>query len=396
MPSNKDLKLHFLSNACEEGLLDTNRLRIQAKNAGLILTDSIRKADLILFYACGHVKMNEAESVQIIEKINRLKKNSAQLIVWGCLPKINPQAIQGIYGGPFIGPDDWAFFSDLFNQPKGNINRIFASSLYASINSTKFSSLQQIIALMSDKFYNCLDKKYYIKIVSGCRNGCTYCSDRLAYKWLRSLPMDTILKQFELGLAANYKHFVFVGRDLGSYGYDIGLTLADLLNKIVITYPYQKYKISIDNVSPNYLIDLYPKLDKKLLAEHISEIGSHIQSGSGKVLKQMGKKFKLEDWEKTINDINIKYPHIRIVTSIMLGFPGETEADFEKTLFLLSKPLFDQIRYYTYCERPNLPSLKLQGPVHETIKIRRMKEAKKIGQSSTLRKRVKSLPIRYL
>lgn len=71
-----------------------------------------------------------------------------------------------------------------------------------------------------------------------------------------------------------------MGRDLGSYDYDMGLTLADLLNKIAEVYPDQTYKISLYNVSPEFLIALYPKLDRTLLSKKIFEIGSHIQSGS--------------------------------------------------------------------------------------------------------------------
>jgi len=248
---------------------------------------------------------------------------------------------------------------------------------------------------MFEKLHDKVEKKWYIKIVSGCKNCCSYCSDRLSFKWARSVPVEAILKQFELGLAANYEHFFFVGRDLGSYGYDIGLTLADLLNKIAETYPNQTYKISIMNVSPSSLMVLYPKLDHSLLSKKIFEIGSHIQSGSERILKLMGKTFKLDDWEKTIRDIDKNYPNIRVATSIMLGFPGETDEDFKKTTNLLSNLLFDKVYVYTYCERPNLPSLKLTDRVPEATKIRRLKKARNLARVNTLRKRIKRTRILY-
>ncbi|MGA2683069.1 MAG: radical SAM protein [Candidatus Bathyarchaeia archaeon] len=397
MQSPKALKVHFISNACEEGLLDTQRLKLLSKDAGFKCTNNVRQADFILFYACGHLDMHDVESAQIIERINRLKKPSARLIVWGCLPKINPGAIQAIYDGPLLGPEEWDFFADLFNQPRERTNLVFANALYPQVNSqVTFSSPHRIIDFTVDKLYSYTHKKWYIKIVSGCRNCCTYCSDRLAYRWSRDVPIETILRQFELGLAANYMHFEFVGRDLGCYGHDIGLTLADLLNKIAETYPDNKYKISINNVSPNSLIALYPKLDKKLLSKRIFEIGSHIQSGSERILKQMGKTFNLDDWEKTIQDIDKNYPSIRILTSIMLGFPGETEDDFKKTMNLLSHSYFDRINWYIYCERPNLPSLKLKDRVPEVTKMRRMKEAKNLAKDYTRRKRIKRIRMRYL
>jgi threonylcarbamoyladenosine tRNA methylthiotransferase MtaB len=328
--------------------------------------------------------------VRIIEKVNRLKKPSARLVVWGCLPKINPGALQEIYHGSLIGPEEWSFFADLFNQPRERINHVFANALYPHVNShSKSTSPQQIIDFMADKLHSYVDRKWYIKIVSGCRNCCTYCSDRLAYRWTRSVPVETILRQFELGLSSNYKHFYFVGRDLGSYGYDIGLTLADLLNKIAETYSNQTYQISLFNTSPDSLITLYPKIDQTLLSKRIFEIGSHIQVGSKRILKLMGKTFKLDEWEKTLLDIDKNYPNIRVATSIMLGFPGETEEDFKQTINLLNNLLFDRIDVYPYCERPNLPSSKLDDRVPEATKIRRTKEAQKLAKVNMLRKKIK-------
>jgi MiaB/RimO family radical SAM methylthiotransferase len=393
LESDKALKVHFVSNACEDGRLDTQRLKLFSKDAGFSCTNDVRQADFIFFYACGHLIQLESDAIRIIERIKRLKKPSAQLIVWGCLPKIDPESLRKVYVGPLVGPEEWNFFSDLLNQPRGRIDHVFANALYPH---AKYPSPQRRIeTFMIRRLYSHTGWKWYIKIVSGCRNCCTYCSDRLAYKRARSVPIDTILKQFELGLAANCKHFYFVGRDLGSYGYDIDLTLADLLNKIAETYPEQAYTISLYNVSPESLIALYPKLDPTLLSKKIFEIGSHIQSGSERILKLMGRAFKLYDWKKTMQDIDRNYPNIRVVTSILTGFPGETEEDFEKTTNLLSNLLFDRIDVLSYDERPNLSSLKLKGRLSEATKIRRWKKANNLARVNTLRKRIKRTRILY-
>jgi tRNA A37 methylthiotransferase MiaB len=190
-------------------------------------------------------------------------------------------------------------------------------------------------------------------------------------------------------LVANHKHFFFVGRGLGSYGYDIGLTLADLLNKIVETYTDQTYKIFPGNVSPNSLIALYTKLDQTVLSKRIFEIDSSIQSGSERILKLMGKTFKLDDWKKTMEDLDRNYLNIRIATSIMTRFPGETQDDFEKTMNLFSNLLFDRIDMFTYNERPNLPSLRLKGRVPVATRIRRRRKAETLAIVNTLMERIK-------
>jgi ribosomal protein S12 methylthiotransferase len=205
MQSDRVLKVHFVNNACEDGRLDTQRLKLLSEDAGFSCTNDVRRADLIFFYACGHLIQLESDAIRIIERIKRLKKPSAKLIVWGCLPKIDPESLRKVYDGPLVGPEEWNFFSDLLNQPRGRINHVFGNALYPH---AKYPSPQRRIkAFMIRRLYSHIGWKWYIKIVSGCRNCCTYCSDRLAYRWTRSVPVDTILKQFELGLAANCKHF---------------------------------------------------------------------------------------------------------------------------------------------------------------------------------------------
>ena len=104
----------------------------------------------------------------------------------------------------------------------------------------------------------------------------------------------------------------------------------------------------------------------------------------------MGKKIKINDWKQTIHDINKNYPNIRLITSIITGFPGETEEDFNKTLKLLQDLLFDRIDVYSYTERPNLPSLKLTNQVPTTTKLTRLKKAQNLARINTLRKKNKT------
>jgi tRNA A37 methylthiotransferase MiaB len=251
------------------------------------------------------------------------------------------------------------------------------------------------VNFLRGKFYGQPGRVWYIKVESGCVNCCTYCSDRLAYKWIKSVPIEKILKQFEVGLQQGYRLFNLVGRDLGSYGYDMKLTLADLLNEMKNKYSDQRYKLYLTNVSPNSLIDIYPKTDAAFLAKKVFELGSHIQSGSQRILKLMGKEFSIEDWLAVIKDIDKNYPNIRTRTSIMVGFPSETEDDYRKTIDLVNNELFDRIDVYSYDERPNVPSLKLKAPIDEQTKRRRYNEMRLQAFLNNVKKRIRRLRIAY-
>jgi tRNA A37 methylthiotransferase MiaB len=207
--------------------------------------------------------------------------------------------------------------------------------------------------------------------------------------------MKKILEQFKVGLDAGYKYFYLVGRDLGSYGYDMDLTLADLLNKIDERYSDRDYNLYLANLSPNSLIDLYPEINPPFLSRKAFELGSHIQSGSQKILKLMGKTFSFYDWIAIMKDIDKNYPKIRTHTSIIVGFPGETEDDFHETLNLLNRILFDRIDVYKYEERPNLPSLKLKERIPEEIKKRRYDKTRVLATLNNLKKRIKRAKVFY-
>lgn len=398
LTDEKKLKVFIDStNYCEESGLDTQQLTNiimnSPTNKNFIVTVNISDADLIIYRACAHLESKEKESIQDIKELLKLKQKKTKLLVWGCLPKINPVLLKEVYDGPLIGPEAaWDFFSDFFSLSKNieseiNANLLNPHKIPKQVNNGNRSQAEKNL-----KFYNYFGPKFgclfhyrknriiknlwYIKIVSGCKNNCTYCSDRLAYKSVKSVPIDKIVAQFELGLEKGYRDFFLVGRDLGSYGCDTGSNLADLLNKIIERNPEKDYELLLHNLSPSSLASLYSELEPALASKKITHLGTHIQSGSIKILKLMGKQVSLHEWSEVVKDLQKKYPHIHLETSIMVGFPGETDADFAHSLNLLNNIEFNGVTIYRYSEWPTLPSFKLKNKVSETIKDKRYNQVK--------------------
>lgn len=395
---------------CEEAKLDTQQLRNLVKLSSeqniFVSTNNICQADLIIYRACGHLQAQQDESISDIKELLRLKNSKAKLIVWGCLSKINPASLREVYNGPLIGPEEaWDFFYRFLSLSKKKKNDVTANSLnihymYKQTRKEQPSQIEktsnlynyfesQLSRLVDFRKKLLIQNRWYIKIVSGCKNNCTYCSDRLAYKTVRSVPIEKIVKQFELGLSKGYRCFFMVGRDLGSYGYDIGTTLADLLDKINERNHQTDYKIYLNNVSPNSLIALYPELERKKAFKNIVHLASHIQSGSDRILKLMGKNLSLVQWVEIIKHIQKKYPKIELKTSIMVGFPTETDHDFAESINLLHDVLFDKVIVYKYNERPNLPSLKIKNRIPESIKTKRYNQTKYHKTVCRIKKRLR-------
>jgi threonylcarbamoyladenosine tRNA methylthiotransferase MtaB len=382
------------NNYCNEAKLETQRLINIISKArappSYLYTDKIDDADLIIFYTCGHLRSTEADSINTIRRILSQKKASSELIVWGCLSKINPESLRRVFKGTMVGPEDWAFLYELFGQPKGVADGVYANALSvdAGLEIANASPLARVL-LRFRRYLDVQPKRiWYIRIVSGCANCCTYCSDRLAYRSVRSQPIERIIQQFALGLRNGYKYFSFFGIDLGSYGCDMGLSLANLLQAIYEKYPHQDYKLLLDQVSPNALIDVYPYLDSSILSNKVFELGSHIQSGSDRILKLMGKRFKVHDWIRVVKSISRDYPQIRLHTSMMVGFPSESEQDFRESINLVNNALFDKIFVYSYNERPGLPSLRIKGRVPENTKRNRERRMRYAAMLNMYQKRI--------
>ncbi len=376
----KKVYIETVAEYCDEARLETQRLTnlLQSREGfELDLTNKIEDADLIIFYTCGHLSGRERDSINAIKKINRRRKPTSELIVHGCLPKINPFSLKDICSGNtyLSGPEETEIIAGMLSLENNEFGDVRANCIKEIDRSLEtFDLIDKLYNVRRAVFLGLLDrsssvfnpeKTWYIKIIHGCKHHCTYCSDLLAYKTLKSEPIHTILEQFELGLHKGYRRFYLVGRDLGSYGYDIDLDLSVLLNDIYKKHPNEDYRFYLHNVSPSSLIDIYPKLEQNVLSGKIMEIGSHIQSGSKRILKLMGKDLCLPDWLKTISNIKKKYPPILLSTSIMVGFPGETNFDFTKSSRLLKKVSFDIVEVFKYNERPGLPSLKLKDRIDE-------------------------------
>jgi threonylcarbamoyladenosine tRNA methylthiotransferase MtaB len=208
------------------------------------------------------------------------------------------------------------------------------------------------------------DKDYYIKISTGCLNACSYCAVKLSRGEVRSKPVAAILAEFKKGLRLGYDEFALLGTDLGSYGRDLGINLATLLNELIKIDG--GYKIKLRNVNPRFLKEMLPELDQSFASGKIVHLSSAAQSGSNRILDRMQRGYSTEAYQETMRHVQRHYPHIDLRTQIMVGFPGETDTDFACTLELLDAIFFNSIEIYKYSRRPQTAAAKLEDlvPAH--------------------------------
>lgn len=396
------LKIYISTNGCVEGQLSSTIVKQFFVKNRLTVINNLAEADLAIFYACGLTQSTENDSMMRIKKLKKLIKPSAKLIVWGCLPKINPHLLRTIYNGPIIGPMDTSFFEGLLQKPLvrfDDIQQAFALKMlnpictsetitydYISSRASWISgynlldSLTDLILLIKRDWSRLLGRAHkenlmFIPVSRGCTGNCTYCSERCVFGTIKSRPIETILREFKWGLQQGYNVFSLIATDIGAYGLDIGCTVSDLLEKMVRVDAKRSYKIILNQLNAFHLKKFFSDLEPIFASGKIKSLCCPVQSGSNRILKLMGRMYTVEEWREHMIKIRTKFPHIELGTQLMVGFPSETEEDFKATVRLLDYPLaLDFIYVFRYSGRPNVPSVRINGQVSEKVKELRYKQ----------------------
>lgn len=365
---------YVLCNGCPESRIDSARVQNFLKENDWNITDDLKEADLILFRACGLTGDTAQDCLQIIGRVKAEKKAGAQFIVWGCLPKIDPEALRKVYNGVTFGEKE----IDVLNktlEAKKPIEEVVANYVMPifELNRPGLHGCLRKLHFWTARRFSIVQNKsiFPIKVSTGCLGNCSFCAVRKSRGVVRSKSIDCILSEFKDGLDKGYRYFSLLATDLGAYGRDLGHNLVDLL--VEITKKKGDYKIGLRNVNPYYLIEMFERLRPIFSSGKIWYLSSATESGSDRILKLMRRGYKIQDFRKCIQILNKENPHIFLSTQLMVGFPTETEEDFQKSMHLLDELKFDWVEVYKFSPRSGTAAATMTGQVPEKIKKARIR-----------------------
>ena len=370
-------KACVLTHGCPESRIDSAKVQVFLQKNSYAITRKVKEADLILFRTCGLTKHSEDNSLEAIRKIKLTKKKDAKFIAWGCLSRINPSALRREYTGFTFGEVDEEILNEIA-EAKKPIEEIDAN--YLLPRSRYGTGFRKIIhfpmffltsLLGTERFSICHEEKrysspFFIKVSTGCLGRCTFCVVKQSRGTIRSKSIDNVLAEFRRGLASGYKDFRLLATDLGAYGMDKGYRLVDLLNRM--TEEEGEYVISLRNVNPCWLIEMYKEIKPILSSGKIRFLSSAFESGSNRILRLMGRRYTIEEYRRCIQDLNSKHPNILLSTQVLVGFPTEKKQDFQQSEKILKELLFDGVEVYKYSPRRGTRAATMNGQVPEYIK----------------------------
>ena len=361
-----DKKYLVITYGCQMNIHESEKLCGMLEELGFEKTDKKEDADIIVFNTCCIRQGAEDRAFGNIGALKPLKKKNKNLIlaVCGCMTqqKDRVEKLEKVY--PFV---DIIFGTHNLHQFKDFVQK----KLNGQKRVIEFCSDDRLMPEQTDIVRD--DKtNAYVNIIYGCNNYCSYCIVPFVRGRERSRNFDEIIDEVKKLIGEGYKTITLLGQNVNSYGNDIedenvnfnnllktlALLDGDFEIKFMTSHPKDLSKDVVDTIASN------KKLSK--------EIHLPVQSGSNKILELMNRKYTIEHYLEIVDYIKEKIPNVRLTTDLIVGFPGETEEDFNQTIELVKKVKFDGIFAYMYSVRTGTKAEKMENQVPQEIKNERV------------------------
>ena len=210
-----------------------------------------------------------------------------------------------------------------------------------------------------------------VNIEEGCLDACAYCSTRLVKGRLHSYPATALVQQVKRFVEDGCKEIQLTGQDCGCYGFDTGTNLAELVQQILADVPGE-YKLRLGMGNPRHMLQYIDSIIDCFKDERVYKfIHLPVQSGSNVILQAMNRKHSVQDYIDLAETINSRFPLFTLSTDLIVGFPGESEQDFQDTLDILEKTRPTVCNITRFVARPNTPAYNMDGAVPDEVKHQR-------------------------
>lgn len=317
------MKIKFINLGCKVNLNETEELKRACFEEGYEIVSEEDRADLVIINSCTVTHISDRKSRQ---KISQAKREGSMVAVMGCYVDINDE--------------------------------IKADLLIP--NAKKDVALEAVKALLGksqgiNQPYSYDKTRAFLKVQDGCDNFCSYCIIPYARGRARSYPLNRIKKELSRFLEDGFKEVVLTGINLSSYGKDIDTSLGELIGELAPLLEGRRLRLG--SLEPHIITEEFLRqcreLDGFCPQFHLS-----LQSGSDGVLRRMNRKYSSQEYKKRVDLIRDYFPSAAITTDIIVGFPEESDKEFEETLDFVKDVNFSHVHVFSYSPRQGTPAAK--------------------------------------
>ena len=410
------MKVGFVSLGCSKNLVDTEKTIGIFKANNYEIVNNPKEAEVIVINTCGFIEPAKEEAINtILEMAEYKKKKCKYLIVMGCLverykdelakaiPEVDLWIKYSEYDSLWEKIED--LLSESSNSNKDNSNYRKNSSVESKNNNVKnensrnadknlknIQTEENETANKYNDFWNVEERVIstgenfaYLKIADGCSNRCTYCAIPYIRGSQKSRKMEDIIKEANKLVSQGYKELILIAQDTTKYGVDIygKPRLAELLQELC----------KIEKLHWIRFLYAYPETIDEELIKVVKEnekickyFDIPIQHISDSILKKMNRKTSKKQITELLEKIRTQIPEVTLRTSLIVGFPGETNDDFKELQEFVSQAKFDKLGAFMYSKEEGTPAEKLPNQIHRNTKKSRynkiMQEQQKISKQN--------------
>lgn len=356
-------KIGIVSLGCPKNLVDSEIMLGMLKHADYEIVNEKKDADILIVNTCGFIESAQQESINtILEMAGEKTRKCDLLIVTGCMAERYKEKIMDQIPevDAVLGTGNYKEIADVINRAYQGEKVVS----YGKLNETDYLDEERIIS----------SKKHsiYLKISEGCDNRCTYCIIPYLRGDYRSRKIESLVKEAGLLVKNGAKEVILVAQDTTRYGIDLygKKMLPELIRKLS----------DIDGLEWIRLLYCYPEeIDNELIEEIAVNpkvckyMDIPIQHASDRILKLMGRRGTISEIRGALSGLRERVSDIVIRTSLIVGFPGETEEDFDQLQIFVREFRFDRLGVFTYSKEEGTPAAKMKNQIKKNIKEKRQK-----------------------
>jgi len=334
-------KIFVEAYGCSASFADSEMISGLILNGGHTLATDSTDSDLNLIVTCS---VKDTTANKMMHRIKSLK--TKPLIVAGCLPKAEQSNVEKFTGNAsLLGPNSLGKTLDVINSTLSGRKQIALEDSDLSKVGLPKVRLNPTVGI--------------VEIASGCMSECTFCQTKLSKGDLSSYRLGDIVRQVETEIKEGCKEVWLTSTDNGCYGFDIGTDLPTLVN--LVSEIQEDFMIRVGMMNPMYM----PRIKQKLIESYDNDkvfkfLHLPVQSGSDKVLNDMKRGHTSQTFREIVKKTKEKFENFTISTDIIVGFPTETEEDFQKTIALLDETKPDVVNLSKYSARPGTDAAEIK------------------------------------
>ncbi|MBQ7151777.1 MAG: tRNA (N6-isopentenyl adenosine(37)-C2)-methylthiotransferase MiaB [Synergistaceae bacterium] len=372
-------KFHVKVYGCQMNVYDADRVRTVLCSRGWKEVEE-NEADLIMITGCSvRAKAEQKVWSELGLYESSWKKNQRPVVaLTGCIAqRLGEKALNRFpYVRLVAGPRHIGLLPDAIEQvasrPKTRINLLDTDP--REFHSLNFDS-DNITIMRENKF------KAYVTIAHGCDNFCTYCIVPYVRGRFVSRKPEEIFSEIEMLINDGVKEITLLGQNVNSYGKDIGLNFAWLLREVSRMEGIKRVRF-VTSLPQDFTEEIINVMSTEKTV--CPSLNLPVQSGSDRILKLMNRKYTMSEYHEKINLARQKIPGLGLTTDLIVGFPGETEEDYQDSLKALSEIKFDLVHSAAYSEREGTPAAVMPGALPVELRLERLTKLNELQDSITL------------